>query len=133
MKRFALYLGIGGISTLIQFLLLIIFVESHLLSEVNASVAGYLLSSIFNYWANYRYTFKSNSSHKETFPKFVIAVAIGLSTNTALFAAFLFIFENYIPLPLVEPYLVAQVLATGITVIINFLVHKIWIYRNHKT
>jgi putative flippase GtrA len=131
MKRFVLYLGIGGASTLIQFLLLIIFVECRLLPEVYASAAGYALSSIFNYWANYHYTFKSTSRHSSTFPKFVVAVAIGLSTNTALFAAFLFLFENFIPLPLVAPYVVAQVLATGITVVLNFLVHKIWIYRNH--
>ncbi|WP_084127893.1 GtrA family protein [Cellvibrio mixtus] len=131
MKRFVLYLAIGGLSTLLQFALLIIFVESQMLTEVYASAAGYVLSSFFNYWANYHYTFKSNSRHKDTFPKFVVAVAIGLSTNTALFAAFLFIFENYLPLPWVEPYLVAQVLATGITVVLNFLVHKIWIYRNH--
>lgn len=131
MKRFAFFLGVGGLSTLIQFLLLILFVESHLLPEVGASVAGYLLSSLFNYWANYRYTFNSRSNHKETFPKFVLAVTIGLSANTALFAAFLFIFDHYLPLPSVEHYLVAQFLATGITVVLNFCVHKFWIYRNH--
>jgi putative flippase GtrA len=131
MKRFAFFLGVGGLSTLIQFLLLILFVESHLLPEVGASVAGYLLSSLFNYWANYRYTFNSRSNHKETFPKFAVAVAIGLSTNTALFAAFLFIFDHYLPLPWVEHYLIAQFLATGITVVLNFCVHKFWIYRNH--
>lgn len=131
MKRFALFLGIGGVCTLLQFLLLIIFVESQLLSEVHASAAGYALSSLLNYWANYHYTFKSTRSHSNTLPKFVVATAIGLLTNTALFAAFLLIFENHIPLPWVEPYVVAQLLATGITVVLNFLVHKIWIYRNH--
>ncbi len=131
MKRFALFLGIGGLSTLIQFLLLILFVEAGLMPEVSASVAGYVLSSIFNYWANYHYTFKSRSNHKETLPKYVAAVAIGLSSNTALFAAFLFVFDHYLPLPWVEHYLVAQFLATGITVVLNFCFHKFWIYRNH--
>lgn len=131
MKRFALFLGIGGFCTLLQFVLLIAFVESQLMQEVYASAAGYMLSSIVNYWANYHYTFKSSSKHKETFPKFVVAVAIGLSTNTALFAAFLFIFENYFLLPWGEPYMAAQILATGITLVLNFLIHKIWIYRNH--
>jgi putative flippase GtrA len=27
--------------------------------------------------------------------------------------------------------LAAQFLATGITVVLNFAVHKFWIYRNH--
>lgn len=131
MKRFALFVGIGGISTLIQFLLLILFVESRLLSEVTASAVGYMLSSLFNYWANYRYTFRSSSSHAQTFPKYVLAVAIGLSTNTLLFAAFLWLFNNYLTLPWVEHYLAAQFLATGTTVVLNFVVHKFWIYRNH--
>lgn len=130
MKRFALFVAIGGISSLIQFLLLIIFVETNLLSEVSGSAAGYLLSSFFNYWANYRFTFKSNRSHAQTFPKFVIAVGIGLGANTLLFAAFLWLFDHYLPIPWVEHYLVAQVIATGLTVFLNFLVQKIWIYRN---
>lgn len=131
MKRFVLFVGIGAISTLIQFLLLILFVEGHLLPEVIASATGYVLSSFFNYWANYRYTFKSTSNHAQTFPKYALAVAIGLSTNTLLFAAFLWLFNNYFALPWVEHYLAAQFLATGITVILNFAVHKFWIYRNH--
>jgi hypothetical protein len=45
MKRFALFVGIGGISTLLQFLLLVLFVESQLLPEVIASAAGYVLST----------------------------------------------------------------------------------------
>lgn len=131
MKRFVLFVGIGGISTLIQFLLLILFVESRLLPEVLASAAGYVISSFFNYWANYRYTFKSSNSHAQTFPKYVLAVAVGLSANTLLFAAFLWLFNNYLTLGWVEHYLAAQVLATGITVVLNFAVHKFWIYRNH--
>lgn len=131
MKRFALFLGIGGLSTLLQFLLLILFVESRFLPEVSASVAGYVLSSIFNYWANYHYTFNSRSNHKETIPKFVAAVAIGLSANTALFAAFLFMFDQFLSPPWIEHYIAAQFLATGITVVLNFCVHKFWIYRNH--
>lgn len=131
MRRFVLFVGIGGISTLIQFVLLILFVESRLFPEVTASATGYVLSSFFNYWANYHYTFKSASSHTQTFPKYALAVAIGLSTNTLLFAAFLWLFNNYLALPWVEHYLAAQFLATGVTVVLNFAVHKFWIYRNH--
>lgn len=131
MKRFVLFLGVGGLSTLIQYALLIFFVETRLLPEVPASMAGYALSSLFNYWANYRYTFKSNNNHKTAFPKFMVTVAIGLSVNTVCFTTFLFLFNNYIPIPWIAPYLAAQVLATGITTVLNFFVHKIWIYRNH--
>lgn len=130
MKRFVLFVAIGGVSSLIQFLLLILFVESGWLSEVTGSAAGYLLSSFFNYWANYRFTFQSKRSHRQTFPKFVVAVGIGLSANTLLFAAFLWLLDNLLPIPWIEHYLIAQVIATGLTVFLNFLVQKIWIYRN---
>lgn len=136
MKRFALFLGVGGLSTLIQFLLLIFFVETHLLTEVSASATGYLLSSLFNYWANYRFTFNSKIKHTQAFPKYAVAVAIGLSSNTLLFALLLFMLDHYLPgqysgFPWLEHYVIAQFFATGITVCLNFAVHKYWIYRNH--
>jgi putative flippase GtrA len=144
MKHFIKYLGIGIISTLIQFLLLTLLVkfrltpelivttavyplssifnpyEFKLAPEVMASAASYFLSSIFNYLANYHLTFSSNASHFKTLPKFIVAVSLGLTANTSLFALFFHIFANYIA---------AQFLATGITVFLNFLVHKLWIYR----
>lgn len=129
MKRFALFAGIGGMSTLLQFLLLALFIETRLTTEVVASALGYALSSLFNYWANYHYTFKSSTSHWQTLPKFALAVAIGLAVNTLLFSLFLHIFTEYLHFPWVKPYLVAQCLATGITLIVNFMVHKFWIYR----
>lgn len=140
MTHFIKYLGIGSISTLIQFLLLTLLVKYELTTEVIisasiftvvefkikpeviASAFAYFLSSIFNYFANYHFTFGSNSKHTKTLPKFVAAVSLGLATNTFLFALF---FKH------IENYLVAQFLATGITVFLNFLVHKLWIYKGH--
>jgi|CXWL01.1.fsa_nt_gi putative flippase GtrA len=149
MYHFFKYLSIGSISTLIQFLLLTFLVkfrltpeliistadypllsifnphEFKLAPEVIASAASYFLSSIFNYLANYHFTFSSNASHYKTLPKFIVAVSLGLTANTSLFALFFHIFAHYIA---------AQFLATGITVFLNFLVHKLWIYKgsSHK-
>jgi putative flippase GtrA len=136
MKRFGLFLLVGVLSTLIQFLFLIIFVETELLPEVIASATGYLLSSLFNYWANYRFTFQSNAKHSQAFPKYLVAVAIGLSSNTLLFAGLFFTFnqifsDGYIIFSWLENYLVAQCFATGITVCLNFAVQQFWIYRHH--
>lgn len=122
MKHFIKFLGIGGISTLLQFVLLALLVELKLAPEIIASATSYFLSSIFNYLANYHFTFASNSSHKSTLPKFVATVGLGLTVSTLLFAVFLHFLGHY---------LVAQFLATGITVCLNFLVHKLWIYKGH--
>lgn len=125
MKRFITFVGIGGVSTLIQFLLLIILVELRLLPELIASPVSYLLSSIFNYLANYHITFSSNKSHAETLPKFMAAVALGLTSNTLLYALFLWALGK-------DNYLIAQFFATGITVFLNFMVHKFWIYKHRE-
>lgn len=122
MKHFIKFLGIGGISTLLQFALLALLIEFKLAPEIIASATSYFLSSIFNYLANYHFTFSSNSSHSKTLPKFAVTVGLGLTVSTLLFAVFLHLFGHY---------LVAQFLATGITVCLNFLVHKLWIYKGH--
>ena len=123
MKSFFKYLGIGGISTLIQFLLLTLFVEFKLMPIVIASATAYILSSVFNYLANYHFTFTSNLSHSKTLPKFIVAVSIGLLANTLIFALFFYTLKNYF---------IAQLLATGITVFLNFFSHKLWIYKDRK-
>jgi putative flippase GtrA len=122
MKHFIKYLSIGGLSTLIQFLLLALLVEFKIAPVVVASAASYFLSSIFNYLANYHFTFESDSSHFHTLPKFAVAVAIGLTVNTLLYACFLKIIGH-------EHYLIAQCLATGITLFVNYLVNKLWVYK----
>ena len=53
----------------------------------------------------------------------IAAVAIGLAANTLLFAFFYHFLKNYF---------IAQLLATSITVFLNFLIHKLWIYKDQK-
>lgn len=122
MKRFVIFVGVGGMATLIQFAILALLVESGLSTAVIASGTSYGLSAIFNYLANYHLTFASKISHKQTFPKFALTAFLGLVTSTSLFALFLH---------LIGHYLLAQCLATGLTLVLNFAVHKLWIYRNH--
>lgn len=132
MKRFILFLGVGGCSTLLHFILLAFFIELFFINEVVASFLGYLTSSLFNYWGNYRFTFNSQKSHRETIPKFALVVLFGLAINTAAFISFLYIFKNILILNILTPYLIAQFIATGITVVTNFVLHKIWIYRTNQ-
>lgn len=122
MKHFLKFLGIGGMATALQFFVLALLVEFKLAPAIIASAASYFLSAIFNYLANYHITFASNTHHSETLPRFAITACIGLALSTSLFALFLHLFGHY---------LLAQFLATGITFCLNFLVHKLWIYKGH--
>lgn len=132
MVKFIKFALIGGAATLLQFFLLGLFVEAFGLAPVIASAVSYALSAIFNYLANYYLTFASTSSHKQTLPKFILVVALGLALSTSLFAMFLYVLENHLlrSTNLLETaYLIAQLFATLITLAANFLMHKFWIYR----
>jgi len=134
MVKFIKFAVIGGAATLLQFFLLGLFVEFGGLIPVVASAASYALSAIANYLANYHLTFASNTSHKHTLPKFIVTAALGLALSTSLFAAFLYVLENHLlaGTQLVNSaYLIAQLFATLLTLIMNYLMHKLWIYRSY--
>jgi putative flippase GtrA len=102
-------------------LLLCLLVELDITIEVLASALAYVLAATFNYFANYHLTFASKQAHRKTLPKFIVTATLGLGMNTLIFAA-MFYMTTY--------YLIAQLCATGCTLVINFLLHKFWIYRN---
>jgi putative flippase GtrA len=132
MGRFIKFVFIGGAATLLQFFLLWLFIEMGWLAPAVASAASYACSSVFNYLANFYFTFTSKQSHSHTLPKFVVTAAVGVALNTALFAFFLFLLNNYLLTStnlLNAAYLIAQLFATLLTLIVNFLMHKFWIYR----
>ncbi|WP_160153088.1 GtrA family protein [Microbulbifer sp. ALW1] len=114
--RFA---AVGGVATGVQYLLLVALVEFIGVAEVPSSVLAFLLSAAVNYWLNFYLTFAGRARHREALPRFVLVAVIGLAMNTLIFSLTLSIL----------PYLLAQVCATLVTLIGNFLLHQFWIYR----
>ncbi len=132
MVKFIKFAIIGGAATLLQFLFLGLFVEIFGLAPTLASATSYCCSAVFNYFANYYFTFGSNNSHTQTLPKFVVTVALGMALSTTLFAIFHYILTHFLLSEtnlLNSAYLIAQLFATLLTLIANFLMHKLWIYR----
>lgn len=120
LKQFILFTAVGGVGTVGHYLTLITLVESGLLSAVPASVAGFTVGAIINYVLNYRFTFNSKKSHKEAMSKFFIVAIIGAIINTALMYIGVNILHTY--------YLLAQIAATGIVLLWNFLINKYWTF-----
>lgn len=120
-NRFLRFALVGGGATLLQYGLLIVLIELQLMAKVAASAVSFALSAAANYWLNYRFTFASKQRHAQTLPKFIITAAIGLAVNTLSFGLLLLV---------VPHYLIAQLTATAITLVCNFLLHKHWIYRS---
>lgn len=132
MVRFIKFALIGGAATLLQFFLLGIFVEFLGMVPTLASATSYCGSAVFNYLANYYLTFNSNRSHTKTLPKFIVTVAIGMALSTALFSVFNYALTNFLLKDTIlfnRAYLIAQLFATLLTLVVNFLMHKFWIYR----
>lgn len=117
--RFARFALVGGGATLLQYGLLILFIEVLYANPVFASAAAFCLSAGANYWLNYHFTFTSQRQHAQTLPRFLLVALAGLGINTGSFAA----------LQAVLHYLAAQVIATTITLASNFALHQYWIYR----
>lgn len=132
MGKLIKFVFIGGAATLLNFFLLWLFVEMSWLAPTAACAASYACSSVFNYLANFHFTFTSKQSHSRILPKFVVTAAIGMALNTLLFTFFLFLLNSHLLIGtnlLNTAYLIAQVFATLLTLIVNFLMHKFWIYR----
>ena len=121
-RQVLLFLGVGGSATALQFIFLVLMVELLGTHKVMASAVAYALSAAYNYLLNYYLTFGSRQSHWRTLPKFFVVVCVGLSVNTLVFAAALTLL----------PYIVAQFLAVIVALIVNFALHKYWIYRREQ-
>lgn len=119
-KQLIRFLGIGGVCTLLQYLILILLVSLFYIDPVVSSTIGYLTSSVFNYFLNKIYTFKSTVGHRKAAPRFIVIMASGLLLN----AFSLGIANSYFGLH----YLVAQIFATIVTLGWNFSANRAWTF-----
>ena len=119
-SQFGRFAMVGAAATGLQYLLLIVFAELTPLTPVASSALAFSLSALFNYLANYYLTFQSNKRHTEAFSRFAVTALIGLLINTLVF---------YLAQLVLPHYLLSQCVATIITLISNFLLHKYWIYK----
>jgi putative flippase GtrA len=119
-RKFMRFLLVGGFCTALQYVLLIVFVEEFRLSATIASTIGYVLSSAANYLLNYSFTFRSASPHKRSLPRFLIIAGCGVVLNGAVTYLGTVVFGAH--------YLVAQVAATIVTLLWNFMANLRWTY-----
>lgn len=114
-----LLVGIGA--TLLQYGLLILFVEWLDIAAVPASALSYGLSALANYFLNYYVTFTSRAPHLGALAKFAVVASLALGLNTGImYLAVSLLNSHYIP---------AQLMATLVVLVWNFLAHKYWTYK----
>lgn len=121
LKSFLKFAGVGAITTVIQYLILIVLTEFGLTGPVIASTIGYLSSGILNYLLNYTYTFNSQEQHRLAAIKFAAVSSFGLGLNSSLMYIGVHVLGMH--------YLLCQVVATGVVLLWNFFANQKWTFN----
>ena len=121
--QFLLFAGVGAIGTLGHYTTLIVLVQFWAVDPVFASSFGFVVGAIINYILNYHFTFQSDKRHTEALAKFLIVATIGAGING--FIMYIGVENTSIN------YLVVQIFATGIVLLWNFIVNKLWTFAHH--
>lgn len=116
--KFARFAAVGAVATAIQYAILVALVQGFRAEPTPASTVGYLVSVVFNYFANRRWTFRSERAHARAAPRFFLVQGVGLVLNGAL----LYLGAEVLGVN----YLLAQVCATAVVLVWNFFSHLLW-------
>jgi len=123
-RQFLVFAGVGIIGTCVHYALLILLVQGFGAQVVVASTCGFAAGAVTNYVLNYRITFRSRGRHLHLFPRFLLAALTGLPINAAIMQA--------AAVTVGLPYLLAQMIATGVTLIWNFVLNRFWTFRQQQ-
>lgn len=123
-SSFIRFAFVGGSATALQWLIMWCLMATTGMASVPASTIGYLLSAVFNYWANARFTFTGDHDHRASIMRFVATLCAGIAIN----ALVLYIVEQ-----LGAPTWLAQFIATGAVFLWNYFINAIWTFRKRPT
>lgn len=121
LSTFIKYCGVGGIATAFHYILFIALVKQLGWQPWLATLMAASVGAIIAYMLNYRFTFISNIAYIKSAPKFAVAAIIGI------------IFQTLIMLLLNTQwqwhYVLAQIIATFISLILTFVINNYWTFR----
>ncbi len=127
LRSFVLFGLVGAVGTTCQYAVLIVLVHFAAFDAVIASTLGSIVAAIVNYALNHRVTFASptssaTSSILETGPRYAVLVLIAFANNALLI--WLMVAR------LQWNYLVAQVIATALAFVVNYLLSSLWVFAD---
>lgn len=115
-KRFFRYLVSGGLAAATHFAVLVALVEWAAMNPTLATTFGFEAAIFVNYPLQYFWTFSATGQHRVVFTRYVIVTVAAFGLNTVLFWSLLTQIGVWYPL--------AQVIATGVVVIVNYTVNR---------
>ncbi len=117
-RQITSFIGVGFIATAVHYTILFVLVEGADLGPVTASGIGAFFGGVTSYFLNKSVTFQSDASHKKAAPKFFLVASLAFAANLALMALFTLQWGVYYP--------IAQLITTGLIIIITFGLNKYW-------
>lgn len=114
------YLISGGTAALCHFSVLILLVEFTTVNATLATMIGFCLAVLVNYTMQFHWTFELSGPHSRILTRYVITTFAMLGVNTIIFWM--------LNAKLDIMYVLAQVIATGVVTIMNFLINKHFIF-----
>ncbi len=133
------YLISGGLATAVHFTVLIVLIDTQLSSPLHATMFGAGAGFLVNYQIQFHWTFKATGSHKLIFTRYLVISSIMFGLNTGIFwlatmPECLIVLKS-IPFPtqLTQPenivYWYAQIIATGVVFLCNFLINHHYTFK----
>lgn len=113
----------GVIGTALHYAVFVFLIMVLNSAPATAAMAGATCGAVFNYWFNRRFTFRSDRSHKEALPRFLLIAGVGVALNGAIVKVLTIATFNYF---------ISQVGATLTIFILNFFLSKLWIFRQSQ-
>lgn len=119
---FPRFIAVGGTCTVVQYTLLALMIDGFGWWPTLSSALAYSMAVSLNYELSRRFTFFGRPRSWREYRRFVAGSLFGLSVNTVLFELGL---RAGLP-----HYLVAQVIATAVSTVVNFFVYRHWTFRH---
>lgn len=119
----ARYLVSGSAAALVHFGFLIFLVEMFLFNPTLASALGFIAAVFVNYSLQYHWTFEiqGNGLHKVYFTRYLLVTLMTLILNTSIFWSL----NEVAGLQ----YIFSQILATGIVLVVNFMINQNYTFK----
>ena len=119
-RQISAFVIVGLFAVIAHYGALIILVEVFHWEAVPATLVGYVCGGVTSYSLNRRHTFESHRTHREAVWRFCAVAAIGFVITGGLMSVLVEKLEI--------PYLLAQLVTTGIVQFWSFLGNKLWTF-----
>lgn len=121
LRQFLTFGLVGLVGTAAHYLVLAFLVELLASPVLLATTTGFVVGAVVNYVLNRRFTFSSTAPHHIALPKFLTVAAAGAVLNGAVVGLLVALTPWH--------YLLAQLLATAVVLVWNFVANLLWTFR----